>query len=398
MNIYPALMRKSFILWLLGVTLAFAQFGSQPHPVARTGGNYMHNYYLPPSGSSTPWWPSWSPDGKWLAFAMDGSIWKVKAGETAAEEIVYAKEFLSSPEWSPDGNWLIYTADDGKSINLHLRNLATGQSMPLTSGNQINLDPAWSPDGRRVAYVSTEPKGYFNIYVMEIQNGQRGRTVAITTDHRFGKDRLYFGDYDLHISPTWSPDGREIIFISNRGIALGSGGIWRAPVEPDVMGSGKAKMIHKEETLYRTRPHWSPDGKRIVYSSHIGHQYTNLFVLPVAGGEPYKMTFGEYDSFHPRWSPDGERIAYISNEQGLPQLKLLKSWGGKQNLVKISTSRWSRPVGKVTVRVIDAGTGRLTPARIYARASDGKPYTPSDSYERLSSLNEPLFHTSGQFT
>ena len=91
-----------------------AQFGSQPHPVARTGGNYMHNFYLPPSGSSTPWWPSWSPDGKWIAFAMDGSIWKVGLGETVAQEMVYAKEYLSSPEWSPDGKWLVYTSDDGK--------------------------------------------------------------------------------------------------------------------------------------------------------------------------------------------------------------------------------------------------------------------------------------------
>jgi Tol biopolymer transport system component len=149
-----------------------AQFGSLPHPVAKTGGNYMHNYYLPPSGSSTPWWPSWSPDGKMLAFAMSGSIWRLRVGQTEAEELIYAREYLSSPEWSPDGRWLVYTSDDGRSIQLMIRSLETGISTPLTSGNQLHLDPAWSPDGRRLAYVATEPGGYFNIYVMEIQNGR----------------------------------------------------------------------------------------------------------------------------------------------------------------------------------------------------------------------------------
>ena len=171
----------------------------------------------------------------------------------------------------------------------------------------------------------------------------------------------------------------------------------RIPVEADVMNSGAARLIHKEETLYRTRPHWSPDGKRIVYSSHLGHQYVNLFVLPVVGGEPYKMTFGEHDSFHPRWSPDGEWLAYISNEEGLPQLKILKSWGGREQLMKISSKRWNRPMGTVTVRVVDED-GRETPARIYQTAADGKAYTPSDSYERISSLGEHLFHTPGSFT
>lgn len=369
------------------------------YPNARSGGNYMHNYYFPPAGSSTPWWPSWSPDGEWIAFAMDGSIWKARPGETSAYEIVYAKEYLSSPEWSPDGKWLVYTSDnDGKSINLMIVNLETGRSMPLTTGSFVNVDPSWSPDGRRLAYVSTEPNGYFNIHVMEINNGQKGAVTAVTTDNRFGRDRLYFGDVDVHISPTWSPDGGELLFVSNRGIPLGSGGIWRAPVEPNVMGTGRARLIHKEETLFRTRPHWSADGKRIVYSSHLGGQYVNLFVLPATGGEPYRMTFGDYDSFHPRWSPDGEWIAYISNEDGLPQLKLLKSWGGEQRLVKFASRRWSRPMGVVTVRVLDGETGRETPARIYQKASDGKVYTPGDSYERLSTLDEHLFHTPGRFT
>ncbi len=160
-----------------------------------------------------------------------------------------------------------------------------------------------------------------------------GATMQVTTDHTFGRDRLYFGDTDVHLSPSWSPNGQELLILSNRGIPLGSGGVWRIPVAADVMNSGKAVLIHKEETLFRTRPQWSPDGKRFVYASHLGGQFVNLFVLPATGGEPYKLTFGEYDSFLPRWSPDGEWIAYVSNEQGLPQLKILKSWGGEARVV-----------------------------------------------------------------
>ena len=359
----------------------------------------MHNYYFPPAGSSTPWWPSWSPDGQWIAFAMDGSIWKARVGESTAYEVIYAKEYLSSPEWSPDGKWIAYTADDdGKSINLMLFNVETAKSTPLTTGNFENLEPAWSPDGSSLAYVSTDPNGWFNIMVMQINDGVKGKVTAITTDHKFGRTRLYFSDNDIHISPTWSPDGKELIFISDRDIPLGSGGLWRAPVEPNVMNSGQAKLIHKEETLYRTRPQWSPDGKRVLYSSHLGGQFNNLFVLPANGGEPYKMTFGEYDSFLPRWSPDGEWIAYISNEQGLPQLKVMKSWGGEQKLIKFASRRWSRPMGTVAIRVVDSESGKETEARIYQKASDGKVYTPADSYERIGPLNEHLFHTPGHFT
>ena len=125
----------------------------------------------------------------------------------------------------------------------------------------------------------------------------------MTTDHRFGGPRLYFTDEDVHLSPAWSPDGRELLLVSNRGIPLGSGGVWRVPVERDVMNGNRARLIHKEETLYRTRPQWSPDGKRFVYASHLGGQFTNLFVLPTIGGEPYKMTFGEYDTFLPAGRP-----------------------------------------------------------------------------------------------
>lgn len=366
------------------------------YPAAKTGGLYMINYYFSPAPSSHPWWPSWSPDGKWIALAMHGSIWKIALGGSTAYELTYDQNYHSSPEWSPDGKWLAYTSDnDGKSINLMLLNLGTGISTSLTRSEHVNVDPAWSHDGKRIAYVSTRPSGYFNIFVMEVNDGKPGQVIQLTEDHRYGKDRLYFGDFDLHIQPTWSPDGKEVIFLSNRGIPLGSGALWRMPVEPNAMA--KARMIHVEQTLYRTRPHWSPDGKRIIYSSHLGGQFNNLFVLPADGGEPYKMTFGNWDAFHPRWSPDGEWIAYVSNQEGLPELRLLKTYGGKQIKVEIREKRWKRPMGRVSARVEDAQTRQVVAARVYVRASDGKAYAPDDAFDRIGRMGEHLFHSNGTF-
>src|SRR5690349_7561973 len=59
------------------------------YPSAKEGGNYMHNYYLPPAPSSYPWWPAWSPDGKSLAISLLGSIWRVNPGTGHAVELTY---------------------------------------------------------------------------------------------------------------------------------------------------------------------------------------------------------------------------------------------------------------------------------------------------------------------
>ena len=387
---------KAFIIFslLTAVTLVRAQDEGTAYPAARTGANYMHNYYFPPA-ASTPWRPAWSPDGKEIAFAMSGSIWKIGVGDTVAHELTANRTYDSSPAWSPDGRWIVYTADDdGKSINLMLLNTRTGESAALTRGNQVNVDPVWSPDGRQLAYVSTAPNGWFNIFVMPVENGVPGTPVQITADHKFGRPRLYFSDNDSNIEPTWSPDGKEIIAVSNRGIPLGSGGIWRMAVKPDAMAD--ARLILREETLYRTRPQWSPDGKRILYSSHRGAQFSNLYVLPVEGGEPYQMTFGEWDHFEPRWSPDGEWIVYVSNQNGLSDLRLLKTFGGEERRVEIRRRIYKRLTGKVELVVMD-DTGQPTGARIYARAADGKTYAPPDAYQRVGSrLGEQFFHTAGR--
>ncbi len=395
---------RAFTMALVAASLAWPE--RPVYPASKHGGTYMYNYYLPPAPGATPWWPCWSPDGKWVAVSMHGSIWKVDPQTGVAFELTYDRKYHSSPDWSPDGRWIVYTADDdGTGIQLEILNVETGQSHTLTDDNHIYADPVFSPDGARLAYVSTRPNGYFNIYVRAIRNGQwAGEEVALTADNNFGKSRLYFGEWDMHTQPAWMPDGKQILLVSNRNVLLGSGNVWRMPVEPS--GILKAKSILSEQTLYRTRPHVSPDGKRFIYSSTRGaaDQFSHLYVLPTDGGEPYKMTFGSQDDFHPRWSPDGEWIAYISNEGGLPQLRLLETYGGAKGTVAITSRQWKRPIGMVQVQVRDGRTGQKTAARIYAPAADGKFYAPADAYSRVASprmpyrLGEHVFHTEGEFT
>lgn len=365
-------------------------------PAAKTGGNYMRNYYLPPP-TSTPFYPAWSPTGEEIVFSMQGSIWKIKVGENVAHELTAGPTYDSSPDWSPDGRWIVYTAEqDSRNINLVLFNVETREAVPLTAGDHLNLDPKWSPDGTRIAFVSTSPNGWFNLFILPIENGEAGEPVQVSHDNRYKNNRLYFGANDLHIQPTWSPDGRELICVSNQGIPLGSGAIWRLPAEAS--GFGRAKIIHREETLYRTRPDWSPDGARIIYSAHLGGEHNNLFVLPANGGEPYKLTFGEWDHFHPRWSPDGQQIVYVSNQHGLSDLRILDTFGGREQKVEMRDRRYKRPMGRLRVQVVDQETGQPTPARIYAKASDGKTYVPEDAYHRVGRAGKHLFHTDGSFT
>ncbi|MEO7651361.1 MAG: CehA/McbA family metallohydrolase, partial [Bryobacteraceae bacterium] len=366
---------------------------------------YMYSYYVPQS-ASTPWRPAWSPDGKELAFGMSGSLWKIRLGDTTAYELTAGSTYDSSPSWSPDGRFIVYTGEDANGVNLMLLNLATLESTPLTKGGDIHADPVFSPDGKTIAFVhgaqgsarrgrevneqdGQPPKGY-QVYTLPFDNGKVGRHTQITAENSFGRARLYFTAFDDHFSPNWSPNGKEMLLISNRGIPLGTGAIWRTAVGPNSMA--KAKMVLREETLYRTQPQWSPDSKRILYSSHRGSQFNNLYVLPVDGGEPYQMTFGDWDHFDPRWSPDGERIAYISNRPGVSELRVLRTFGGEDDKVEIERRVWRWPMGKLEVRVHGA-------ARFYLTGSDGKSYTPSTAYARVAGRfsRRDFFHAEDKF-
>jgi len=86
----------------------------------------------------------------------------------------------------------------------------------------------------------------------------------------------------------------------------------------------------------RHAPDFSPDGKRIVYASYLGQAWHQLWVMPAQGGNPFPLSYGDFDNVNPRWSPDGQKIAFISNRSGNTALWI------QQVPVAHSSNSWSR--------------------------------------------------------
>jgi Tol biopolymer transport system component len=366
-----------------------------------TGEPYTLECYLPQI-TNGPNFPTWSPDGKELAFSMKGSIWRQKPGETVAYELTSDTGYAGMPAWSPDGRFIVYTSDWNEQIHLRLLDLRTGESKALTAGNSINVEPEWSPDGSRIAYVSTWPNGNYNIYVMPLSNGIPGTPVQLTKDFELKPPTVYYGRWALHIHPTWTRDGKELILVSNRDNKHGSGGFYRMRAEPDA----PLERFHYEETTWKARPTLSPDGAKLVYSSYLGRQWQQLWAMPPRGGDAFPLTYGDFDRTTPRWSPDGTRIAFISNETGDTSLWLWHWFGGRMEPLKTNRLVYKRTMGKLRVRVIDAATGQPLRSRVHLNASDGRAYAPTESWFRADWLmfdhmdqdgEYHYFHTDGDF-
>ena len=276
------------------------------YPASRHGGNYMHNFYFPALPQLDSLGAELAPGGESIAVAMSGSIWRVDPDTGVADELTYSPDaYHSSPDWSPDGRWIVYTADyDGERVQLELLDVETGETQALTDDSHVYSDPMFSPSGDRISYVSTRPNGYFNVSVRPVEEGRwAGDEMPLTTDSNFGSNRLYFGPWDMHLTPTWLPGGDELLLVSNREVPLGSGNAVRVPVVEG--GIRDATTVLREQTLYRTRPDVASDGKRFVYSSTRGaaDQFNNLYVQPTSAESPTSSPSSSMTRFIPAGHP-----------------------------------------------------------------------------------------------
>ena len=335
---------------------------------------YYREMYLPQL-TTGPNWAAWSPDSRSLVYSMAGTLWRQAVDSGVAEQLTAGQGYDYQPDCSPDGRWVAYVKYEKDALELWVLDLEKKQSHQLTSGGAVNIEPRFSPDGKRLAFVSTSYHGRFHIFVGDFHGGELSGVRRVTGESRSDLPRFYYSEFDHEISPSWSPDGRDLIFVSNHGHVYGTGGFWRMKVEP----AGEPREIHYEETAWKARPDFSPDGKRIVYASYLGGQWHQLWLMPSDGGDPFPISYGDFDNTNPRWSPDGTRIAFISNRDGNTSLWTQDVLGGAQHPVVAKEKRYLRAMAHLSVTILDA-SGRPTQARVSVTGEDGKAYAPDDAW------------------
>ena len=114
----------------------------------------------------------------------------------------------------------------------------------------------------------------------------------------------------------------------------------------------RAREIHYEETTWKARPDFSPDGKRIVYASYQGQQWHQLWVMPADGNNPFPISYGDFDNINPRWSADGKKIAFISNRGGNTSLWTQTVSGGAQSQIVAKVRHYRQAMGRLAITVV----------------------------------------------
>jgi len=339
-----------------------------PHPY------YYRELYLPQL-TSGPSSLAWAPDSKELVYSMAGSLWRQKLDSKEAEQITDGPGYDYQPDWSPDGKSIVYVSYQKDAMELWLFNIASGKTTQLTTGGAVNVEPRWSPDGKKLVFVSTQYNKRFHLFRADFVDGKLANVVRLTGETKSDLPRYYYSLYDMEINPVWMRDGKEIVFVSNRGHIHGTGGFWRMKAEP----GAEAREIHYEETNWKARPDFSPDGSRMVYSSYLGRQWDNLWVVPANGGDAFPISYGNWDETNARWSPDGELIAFVSNREGGTKIAIQEAVNGSRYELTVDGRKFLH-ARKTLAIWIKSEKDSDVPARISVTDSGGRSYAPEDTW------------------
>ncbi len=263
--------------------------------------------------------------------------------KTIAAEDLYNFKVLSNPGISPDGNAVIFSVErvnrktEKKFTNLWLVPVQGGKARQFTFGDQADKNPVWSPDGSRIAFLSNRQNKEkpAQIFLIPTNGGEARPLTNLQAE---------IGNF------SWSPNGKKLLCLvrkidkdvlerekdpDRKSLSTPVRHYDRLFYKLDGYGylpkerwhlwivdaqTGKGTQICDHPVFDEQHPSWSPDGRLLVFISNRSPDpdsypdRDDLYILPVSGGEPQKISAPVGNLSDPRFSPDGKWLAYYASE------------------------------------------------------------------------------------
>lgn len=360
-----------------------------------------------------------SPHERWIAYTVSSAdtakdktfsqIWMVPADGGDPVPMTSRESSASRPRWSPDGKYLSFLAAKGENAKAQVWNLNRlgGEAIQVTRIKQGVSAYDWSPDGTRMLLVLKDPKPseltkdtkddkkplphvIDRLFFKEDNEGYLDRRrdhLYVFTPGDTAAIQITSGDYD-DSNPRWSPDGRSIVFVSNRSenpdLSYDSN-LWIVRADNGDKGASIRQLT--TGPVSDESPEWSPDGSSIAYVTTLDERFMPfsmeyLALIPAEGGSP-QLLARDLDRrvFSPKFSPDGKMICFGMEDRGKRVLASVPTGGGKPvPLVNGNLSVSDYKVGTRGIYTIHEYSDR--PSEIY-RWEDQSP-------QKLTTVNDSL--------
>jgi Tol biopolymer transport system component/predicted Ser/Thr protein kinase len=272
----------------------------------------------PPPGYESDRAPSFSPDGKSLAFVRSGSfasdyIYVVPLSTSGLaggdpRRLNAAPLFISGLDWTPDGRYVVFSAGEAGGLSLWTIPSAGGQPQRLAAAGENGESPSISRHGNALAYARSVED--LNIWRMPGPNSKDRRT----------RPAKWIASSEADQESQISPDGKRIVFASSRS---GNPELWLC----DSNGHDAAQLTSFGGPPVGS-PRWSPDSRWIAFDAPKSGN-SHIFVISGDGGAPRLLMSGAGNHIRPSWSPDGRWIYFGSNRTGDWQIWKAPAQGGE---------------------------------------------------------------------
>ena len=201
------------------------------------------------------------------------------------------------PNWSPDNSKLVFVSLRTGRWEINVHSYLDGSRLPFPLFNKFSSTPVISPDGTRILFSQTTARLDSDLFVAKLDGSERTNL----TNHP-----------GIDTSPTWSPSGRQVAFVSSRD---GAGQIYIA----DIDGANVRRIV--KEGGDADCPAWSPDGRWLAFhwKPHKSQNY-DIYIAEVSSAKIFQLTSGSGSNESPTWAPDSRHLAFQSTRRGTPQI------------------------------------------------------------------------------